>query len=206
MKIIVINASPKKKGTLSTLAEEAARGASEAGADVEELRLADLNIGYCKFCMTCFRDPESPIGRCPQEDDMKWILPKLKEADGYIIATQVSSGQGNAIFKTFFERCAYTAGCSKGKILWMKGVPISRFTGRPRLAVTIASAGTIPHWLRMVCDTATRQMKEMSKRSFNAGVIGTLYAGEQTTKGLKGRDIRKAHDLGKALVTELQAL
>jgi multimeric flavodoxin WrbA len=206
MKIVVINANPKKKGALTTLVEEASQGASERGAEVEELRLADLDIGYCRFCMTCYKDPESPIGRCAQDDDMKWILPKLKEADGYIIATQVSSGHGNAIFKTFFERCAYTAGSSRGKILWMKGVPVSRFTDRQRFAVTLATAGTIPTRLRMLCDVATKQMKEMAKLSFNAEVIETLYAGELTFKGLKDKDVREAREMGRALASKIRAV
>ncbi len=171
MKIIIINASPKKDGVLCKLVWETADGAAKGGAEVEELRLSDLDINYCRFCMTCYRDSESEIGRCSQEDDMRWILPKLKEADGYIIATQVSSGHGNAIFKTFFERCAYTAGSPRGKILWIEGVPVTRFTDPKRYTATIATAGAVPAWLRMVCDTATRQMKELAKRSFNSKVI-----------------------------------
>ncbi|MBN2028242.1 MAG: flavodoxin family protein [Actinobacteria bacterium] len=199
VKVVVINANPKKKGALATLIEEASSAAAQGGAEVEELRLADLDIGYCKFCMTCYRDTESPIGRCSQEDDMKWILERLKEADAYIIATPVSSGHGNAIFKTFFERCAYTAGSSKGKLLWLKGIPTSRFTDKRRHAVTIATAGTMPNYLRKLCDIATKQMKELSKLSFNAETIGTLYAGELVFKGLKDKHRRKARELGRLL-------
>ncbi len=205
VKVVIINASARDKGALSTLVAEAAKGASEGNTEVEELRLAELDIRYCKFCMACYRDPASPIGRCSQDDDMRWILPKLKEADGYIIASQLSSGQGNAIFKTFFERCAYTAGSSKGKLLWIEGIPISRFTDRRRFAVTLVTSGAVQTWLRVICDTATRQMKEMSKRSLNATVIGTLYAGELTSKGLKDRDVQKARVLGKTLANHLQA-
>jgi len=204
MKIIAINASPKKKGSLSTLVSEAVGGVKVHGAEVEEIRLADQDIRYCRFCMTCYRDPDSDIGRCSQDDDMRWILPALKAADGYILATQVSSGHGNAIFKTFMERCVYTAGSPKGKFLWLKGIPVSRFTDRKRFAVTIATAGGVPSWMRVFCDTATRQMKEMADLSFNARVIGTLYAGEQTFKGLQDTDRRKARTLGEKLVVKIK--
>jgi hypothetical protein len=205
MNIVIINASPRKEGRVATLVEEVARSLADKGAQVEHLRLADLKIGYCRFCMGCYRDPDSPIGKCILDDDMQWILPKLKAADGYVMATQVSSGHANAIFKTFFERCAYTAGSSKGKILWMKGIPVSRFTDRRRFAVTIATAGTIPTWLRMLCDTATGQMKELADCALNAKVIGTLYAGEQTFKGLKDSDRRKARKLGEDLVAAINS-
>jgi len=204
MKIVAINASPKKGGALSTLIAETVRSAREQGAEVELLRLADLDIRYCRFCMTCYADTESPIGTCPQDDDMRWILPALREADGYILGTQVSSGHANAIMKTFIERCAYTAGSSKGKLLWLKGLPTTRFTDRRRFAVTLATAGTMPSWLRFLCDTATRQMRETAQLSFNARVVGTLYAGEQTFRGLVDSDIRKAGMLGERLVSAIK--
>lgn len=203
MNIVVINASPRKEGAVSSLVDAASRSASEKGAAIERLDLAGLNIRHCSFCMACYRDPDSPIGKCPLDDDMKWILPKLKAADGFIIATQVSSGHANAIFKTFFERCAYTAGSSKGKLLWIKGLPVPRFIDRRRFAVTIAAAGGMPAWLRMLCDIATSQMKELAKRSLNARVVGTLYAGEITHKGLKQGDILKAGRLGENLVSAI---
>jgi multimeric flavodoxin WrbA len=106
MKIVAINASPKRGGALSTLIAETVRTAREQGAEVDELRLADLDVRYCRFCMTCYTDTEPPIGTCPQDDDMRWILPALREADGYILGTQVSSGHADAIMKTFIERCA----------------------------------------------------------------------------------------------------
>lgn len=197
--IIVINASPKKEGAVSTLAAEAAQGAADQGASIEHLRLADLRIGYCTFCMTCYRDRDAPIGRCVLNDDMRWILPKLQAADGYIIATQVSSGHANAIFKTFFERCMYTAGSSKGKVLWLKGIPTPRFTDRQRFSVTIAAAGTIPTWLRRLCDIASSQMKELGDCALNARVVGSLYAGQQTFRGLRDRDRLKARQMGAKL-------
>lgn len=204
MKIAVINASPRREGAVSLLVREITDTLTQAGATVDPLCLAALDIRYCTFCMTCYRDPDSPIGRCPQNDDMAWILNALKDADGYVMATQVSSGHANAVFKTFFERCAYTAGSSRGRILWLKGIPVSRFTDRRRYAVTLATAGTIPAWLRRLCDTATREMKELAGCALNAEVIGSLYAGEITFKGLQNRDIRRARALGECLVDTIR--
>lgn len=49
MRVLVITSNPKTKGALASLTEEAVRGATEAGAEVEQIRLADCDIGYCKF-------------------------------------------------------------------------------------------------------------------------------------------------------------
>lgn len=46
-------------------------------------------------------------------------------------------------------------------------------------------------------------MKELAKRSLNARVVGTLYAGEITHKGLKQKDILKAGRLGENLVSAI---
>lgn len=203
MKIIAINASPKRKGALSSLVSEAVRSAREHGAEAGEIRLADQDISYCTFCLTCYRDKGSGIGKCPQNDDMQWILPVLRAAEGYILGTEVSSGHVNAIMKTFIERCVFTAGSATGRTLWFHDTPTSRFTDRTRFAITIVTAGTIPAWPRVVCDTTTRQLKEMADLSFYADVIGTLYAGEQTFKGSQDRDIKKAHILGQRLVAKI---
>lgn len=206
MKILVINASPKNDGSLSTLLKEASKSAQENGAEVEEIHLVEQDIGYCRFCMTCYNDRESEIGPCVQDDDMNWILPKLKQADGYIMGTQLSSSHANAIMKTFIERCKYTAGSSKGKFLWLKGIPTSRFTDRERFAVAIVTAGIIPSWLSIFSDTATKEIKELSNLGFNAQVIGKLFAGEQFSKGLQEPDLEKARTLGKKLSQKKQTV
>lgn len=199
MKIVVIDANPKKEGSLSTLLKEASKSARENGGDVEEIRLFDQDIGHCKFCMTCFNDPESEFGTCIQDDDMQEILPKLKEATGFIMGTQLSNTHVNAIMKTFIERCQFTAGCSKGKFLWFEGIPISRFTDKDRFAVTIVTAGMIPGWMSMFTDNASKELKELSDASLNARVVGKLFAGEIISKGLQESDIEKARTLGKKL-------
>jgi len=202
LRVLVITSNPKTKGALASLTEEAVRGATEAGAEVEQIRLADCNIGYCKFCMTCFKDKDSPIGPCVQKDDMKWILEKLKKADGYVMVSQVSSGHLNARFKTFVERCCYTAGRA-GRMLGIEGIPETRFTDKHRFTVTIVSAGSIPSWLRAFCNTATKQMEELSKYTFNSKVIGRQYAGNLTFGGYKKSYGDKAYRLGRHLVEKI---
>jgi multimeric flavodoxin WrbA len=197
MKALVITANPKKKGALAVLTSEAARGLADSGVEVEEVRLVDHNIGYCNFCFKCIRDTESKIGGCSQDDDMKLLLQKAKEADGFVFASQVSSGHANARFKTFIERSTYTAGRA-GRLLFLKGVPETRFTDRPRFAVTVVTAGGIPTWLRVFCNTATRQMSELARHGYNARVVGKLYAG-MVRDGLKERDREKAYKLGRRL-------
>ena len=199
MKILVIAGNPKSKGALATLTGEVARGASEAGADVETLRLKDMDIRYCKFCMSCYKDTESEIAPCVLKDDMEGVREKIKEADGYILSCPISSGHANAIMKTFIERSTYTIGRSTGRMLFIKGIPESRLTDRRRCAVTITTAGAMPAWLRIACNGSTREMVELADRIFNAEVLAKMYIGRLTFRGLKETEKQKAYSVGREL-------
>lgn len=52
-KVLVISTSPRKNGNSDALAEEFAKGAREAGNDVEKICLHDKTIGFCKGCFAC---------------------------------------------------------------------------------------------------------------------------------------------------------
>ena len=93
---------------------------------------------------------------------MRWILEKEKAAGGFILASQLSSAHANARFKTFFERSTYTAGRA-GNLLFIKGLPTSRFKDKRRYAVAIVTAGGIPAWLRA-----------QAGFSFEKGIIGAF--------------------------------
>ncbi len=81
MKILGIIGSHRKLGNTDCLVKEALLGATEEGAEVDSLRLTDLDIRPCKGCMMCaFRMEE-----CRIEDDMVFLLDRMQEADGIIL-------------------------------------------------------------------------------------------------------------------------
>ena len=83
-KVLVISTSPRKGGNSDTLAEEFARGAREAGNDVEKITLYDKTIGFCKGCLACQRTK-----RCVIRDDADTIARKMMTADVIVFATPV---------------------------------------------------------------------------------------------------------------------
>jgi multimeric flavodoxin WrbA len=206
MKVVIITGNPRKKGALATLTDEAGRGAEAAGAKVEEVRLADLDIGYCRFCMNCWQDKTSEAAECALRDDMAGVIEKVRGADGLILACQTSGGHPNAVMKTFIERTTWTVGGPNRDILWVKGTPGPRVPDRERRAVIITTAGTVPGWSRVVCNGSTRQMASHAKGIFNAEVVGRLYAGSINYRGLRHVDRRRARKLGARLARELSEL
>jgi multimeric flavodoxin WrbA len=83
--IVVLKSSPRSKSNSSILADQAAAGASSKGAKVEVFDLAAMQIRPCDACDFC---QEGDVG-CSVKDDMQQIYPRLREAQGIVIASPV---------------------------------------------------------------------------------------------------------------------
>lgn len=100
-KILIALGSPRKNGNSSLLAKKAAEGIETAGSSYELLYLHDLHIQPCTACEWC----RSNKGQfCVLKDDMASIYPKMKEADGLIIASPVYWFTVSAQTKLFMDR------------------------------------------------------------------------------------------------------
>ena len=84
--ILILKGSPREKGNSSTLAEQAAAGARQAGAEVECFDLHKLDIHACDACDICQGVSE---GDCAIRDDMQLLYPKLRQAHAILVASPV---------------------------------------------------------------------------------------------------------------------
>lgn len=107
-KIVILNGSPRQKGNTSALTAEFTKGAKEAGNQVTEFFLDEMNIGGCKGCFGGGKDHESP---CVQKDDMGKIYPVYKEADIVVLATPLYYWTISGQLKTAFDRLFAVAEC-----------------------------------------------------------------------------------------------
>lgn len=82
--ILIISTSPRKGGNSDALAEAFARGAREAGQQVEKICLYDKTIGFCKGCLVCQKTQ-----RCVICDDADVIAQRMRVADTIVFATPV---------------------------------------------------------------------------------------------------------------------
>lgn len=107
MKIIIINASPRKKGNTAILCgilEQKLKSFEDV--DVEQLFLCDLNLGFCKGCCNCLTKGES---YCPEKsDDRAALEEKILSADGVVFASPVYAMNMTALMKNFMDRFAFT--------------------------------------------------------------------------------------------------
>ena len=98
-KVLVISSSPRKGGNSDLLCDEFIRGASDVGNEVEKIRLAEKNVGFCKACYACQK-----LGKCFQNDDANEIIEKMLSADVIVLATPVYFYSMDAQLKAL-EQC-----------------------------------------------------------------------------------------------------
>jgi multimeric flavodoxin WrbA len=100
MKIVGIQSSPRGKhsNTLKLL-NAALDGAAEAGADIESIDIAKMNIKYCTACNSCHE-----TGVCAIKDDYEIVLKKLLDADGIVLSSPNYITNVTAQLKTMFDR------------------------------------------------------------------------------------------------------
>ena len=98
-RILILKGSPRKKGNSAILADQVAAGASAAGAAVESLDLHGMDIRPCDSCDFC-----QGSGECVINDDMQQLYPKLRAADGLVIASPIYWFTINAQTKLCIDR------------------------------------------------------------------------------------------------------
>lgn len=108
MRILGINASPRKGGNTETLLDKALEGAASAGAEVRKLSLGELDISpvqekeYEKISTT---------GLSVVEDDMQAVFVGIAASDVVILASPIFFGSLTAQAKIMIDRfqCVWLA-------------------------------------------------------------------------------------------------
>ena len=98
-KVLIISSSPRKNGNSETLAASFAKGAQEAGHQVETVYLREKQIGFCKGCLSCLN-----LGHCVIQDDAVEIAAKMHDADVLVFATPVYYYCVSGQLKTMLDR------------------------------------------------------------------------------------------------------
>lgn len=98
-KILVISSSPRLKSNSHALAEAFAKGAEEAGHEVETVSLRGKDIRFCQGCLSCVK-----TGKCPIKDDVPEIIKKMHDADVIAFATPIYYYEMCGQMKTLLDR------------------------------------------------------------------------------------------------------
>ena len=98
-RILIISSSPRKGGNSETLAAAFAKGAQEAGHQVETVFLREKQVSFCKGCFACLK-----LGHCVIQDDAVEIAAKMHDADVLAFATPVYYYCVSGQLKTMLDR------------------------------------------------------------------------------------------------------
>ncbi len=107
MKILGVSGG-YKNGTNDAMVREALMGAKEAGAEVEFVRLLDLNLKPCMGCCLCVTGADGVTqggsGKCVLKDDFHWFEDKFLDADGIIFSLPVFEKGVPGVFKMIQDK------------------------------------------------------------------------------------------------------
>ena len=129
MKVLGISSSPRARSNSEALLDSALEGARAAGAKVEKLKVASLNISPCRACDACVRNV-----RCVVGDDFQKVYDLLLSVPRLVFATPVTYMSANAQAKCLIDRtqCFYNR-----KYARKEGIPAET----PRRGAVIAVSG-----------------------------------------------------------------
>jgi multimeric flavodoxin WrbA len=184
-KVVIVMGSPRRNGNSAALAQRAAAGVMETGGEVESFYLHEMNIHPCTACDSCQKDEDS---LCVIEDDMQLLYPRVRAADGLIIASPVYWFTVSAQTKLFIDRC-YAFGSPRGNFLKGKGIGIILTYGD----VDPFSSGAV---------NAIRTFQD-AFGYIGAPIFGIVY-GSAFTEGEIKKDralMEKAYQLGKRMAS-----
>ncbi|UCF98342.1 MAG: flavodoxin family protein [Spirochaetaceae bacterium] len=99
--LTVVNGSPRKNGNTEILLDQVAKGYTDSGGRIRQIRLHDSGIEYCTGCFTCLRQRERP---CKLNDPMDGIYDELLGSGAIVLGTPVYFWGPSAQMKTFLDR------------------------------------------------------------------------------------------------------
>lgn len=99
MNILALVGSPRVGGNTDFLVDQALEESTRLGAQTEKIILSQYTVAPCLGHDDC-----GSFKSCTQKDDTSWILDKLCEADGVILATPVYYYNIAAQLKAFIDR------------------------------------------------------------------------------------------------------
>jgi multimeric flavodoxin WrbA len=119
-KIILLCASPRKKGNTARLLSECADVIETAGVETETLSLAGWEVKSCIACGRCEK-----LGECSLDDGVNELIGKLREARGFIVGTPVYFGTARGDLMSALQRIGMVSKSGDRFLSRMVGGPIA---------------------------------------------------------------------------------
>ncbi len=134
--ILMLNASPRKKGVTTTILKIVADEARSAGAEVDWVDVNDLSIRPCIGCLKCRPDKKCILPR----DDAHRIGELIASCSGLVVGTPTYWGNMTGPLKLLFDRNVPTL---EHYVLYTWRFPAPKHKGK-KAAIVTASLTPFP--------------------------------------------------------------
>ena len=132
MDFYIINGGPRKRYNTAQLLEKAAEGIhdelkgnfDDEDINIHQIHLYDLDYKGCKSCFHCKRIGGKYYAQCPIKDDLRDLLPKMKNSDGIIFGSPIYFGEITGELRSFFERFLFSSFVYGGESNAPKRMPV----------------------------------------------------------------------------------
>lgn len=176
-KIVILIGSMRKGGNTELLVNSFAEGAKDNN-EIEIISVSDVKVNPCIGCNSCFKRENNS---CFQDDDMKLVYEKLKEADMLVAASPVYFYGLSAQLKAIIDRL-HTPMRNRFKI--------------KKLALILVGAATLPE----LFDSIITQYKLILNffQLKDAGMV--LVRGAKDKGDVTEESLKEAYALGKSIL------
>jgi multimeric flavodoxin WrbA len=185
-RVLVLLASPRKRGNCALLSDRLAAGVADAGGDPHVIFLSTLKIAPCNACDRCLNTGHG----CVIEDDMQTIYEELALASAVVFATPVYWFNYTAQLKLVIDR---TYGIQRNATYALTGKKVAILMTYED--VDVFSSGGV---------NVLRSLQDMC-RFVRADIVGTVHgsAAKAGDIGKRPLVLQQAYDLGQKLVHSL---
>lgn len=187
-----------KNGTNDTVCKAALMGAKEAGAEVEFINVFGIDIKHCTGCCACVKALLSGRGNlCALRDDFDWLLDRMLDADGIVVADPIFEKGATGLFRTMTDR--FGPRMDRGNNII--GTKIAEATGGkkpdPRIlrdkVISYIAVGGSDWGTRVQCDHAMHALTPMWK------VIDNDWFSWSKEFVLSDEKMARAHEVGVSI-------
>lgn len=150
MKVLLVNASPRKQGNTFIALSEIAKQLEKNDIESEIVQLGTQPVRSCIACSQC---RTKDLGHCVFDDDLcNRISERMLSSDAFIIGSPVYYGQPNGAAMSLVQRLMYSAG--------------HLFRNKPAAAVAVCRRGGA---------TAALQTMTMPFQIMNMPIVTSQY-------------------------------
>lgn len=187
MGILILNGSPRGKGTVATLLKSMSDAVSKKH-EVEWINVYDLKLKPCIACMKC-----RPDGECfLPEDDAHIVGRRIKAADGLIVGTPTHWGNMSAQLKLLFDRNVPVFMGEKPN-----GLPSPRQKGKRAAIVTACTTPWPFNFIAAESRGAIRAVREVLHYG-GYKIVGKIASpGTKKTPKISQKFLTRAESIGK---------